>query len=132
MIARTILTAVPYVFCFLLALGIAVAIMMKRPVVEGFAVKDLTKIPWWAWIAMGLLWMLVVYLIADGDSLRSKIKQVASGRFGVTTEYLRSAITLSSFLYAFSIFSNSLPLLRVVRAYGRGCGRERERVLDWG
>ena len=26
-----------------------------------------------------------------GDSLRSKIKQVASGRFGVTTEYLRSA-----------------------------------------
>ena len=27
----------------------------------------------------------------DGDSLRSKIKQVASGRFGVTTEYLRSA-----------------------------------------
>ena len=67
MIARTILTAVPYVFCFLLALGIAVAIMMKRPVVEGFAVKDLTKIPWWAWIAMGLLWMLGVYLIADGS-----------------------------------------------------------------
>jgi glutamate synthase (NADPH) large chain len=27
----------------------------------------------------------------DGDSLRSKIKQVASGRFGVTTEYLVSA-----------------------------------------
>jgi glutamate synthase (NADPH/NADH) large chain len=26
-----------------------------------------------------------------GDSLRSKIKQVASGRFGVTTQYLRSA-----------------------------------------
>ena len=27
----------------------------------------------------------------DGDSLRSKIKQVASGRFGVTAEYLASA-----------------------------------------
>ena len=27
----------------------------------------------------------------EGDSLRSKIKQVASGRFGVTTEYLVSA-----------------------------------------
>lgn len=29
--------------------------------------------------------------LEDGDSLRSKIKQVASGRFGVTTEYLNSA-----------------------------------------
>ncbi|MGE5622349.1 MAG: glutamate synthase-related protein [Bacillota bacterium] len=29
--------------------------------------------------------------LMDGDSLRSKIKQVASGRFGVTTEYLTSA-----------------------------------------
>ena len=29
--------------------------------------------------------------LQDGDSLRSKIKQVASGRFGVTTEYLTSA-----------------------------------------
>ncbi len=29
--------------------------------------------------------------LQDGDSLRSKIKQVASGRFGVTTEYLISA-----------------------------------------
>jgi glutamate synthase (NADPH) large chain len=29
--------------------------------------------------------------LEDGDSLRSKIKQVASGRFGVTTEYLSSA-----------------------------------------
>ena len=26
--------------------------------------------------------------MANGDSMRSKIKQVASGRFGVTTEYL--------------------------------------------
>jgi glutamate synthase domain-containing protein 2/glutamate synthase domain-containing protein 1/glutamate synthase domain-containing protein 3 len=31
------------------------------------------------------------YALKDGDSLRSKIKQVASGRFGVTTEYLISA-----------------------------------------
>ena len=31
------------------------------------------------------------YALNDGDSLRSKIKQVASGRFGVTTEYLVSA-----------------------------------------
>ena len=30
-------------------------------------------------------------LLNDGDSLRSKIKQVASGRFGVTAEYLSSA-----------------------------------------
>ena len=29
--------------------------------------------------------------IREGDSLKSKIKQVASGRFGVTTEYLASA-----------------------------------------
>jgi len=29
--------------------------------------------------------------LEDGDSLRSKIKQVASGRFGVTAEYLTSA-----------------------------------------
>ena len=31
------------------------------------------------------------YALNDGDSLRSRIKQVASGRFGVTTEYLVSA-----------------------------------------
>jgi len=31
------------------------------------------------------------YELKEGDSLRSKIKQVASGRFGVTTEYLVSA-----------------------------------------
>ena len=29
--------------------------------------------------------------LEEGDSLRSKIKQVASGRFGVTAEYLNSA-----------------------------------------
>jgi glutamate synthase (NADPH) large chain len=32
--------------------------------------------------------------LVEGDSLKSKIKQVASGRFGVTTEYLVSAETL--------------------------------------
>jgi glutamate synthase (NADPH/NADH) large chain len=31
------------------------------------------------------------YEMQEGDSLRSRIKQVASGRFGVTTEYLGSA-----------------------------------------
>jgi glutamate synthase (NADPH/NADH) large chain len=31
------------------------------------------------------------YELKDGDSLRSAIKQVASGRFGVTTEYLANA-----------------------------------------
>ncbi|WP_241191419.1 glutamate synthase-related protein [Deinococcus psychrotolerans] len=35
--------------------------------------------------------LLADYELQDGDSLRSKIKQVASGRFGVTTEYLVSA-----------------------------------------
>ncbi len=33
----------------------------------------------------------VDYPLQDGDSLRSRIKQVASGRFGVTAEYLSSA-----------------------------------------
>ncbi|CBL46654.1 Ferredoxin-dependent glutamate synthase [gamma proteobacterium HdN1] len=33
----------------------------------------------------------VDYIMKEGDSLRSKIKQVASGRFGVNTEYLVSA-----------------------------------------
>lgn len=33
----------------------------------------------------------VDYALKEGDSLRSKIKQVASGRFGVTAEYLVSA-----------------------------------------
>ncbi|HLL10127.1 MAG TPA: glutamate synthase-related protein, partial [Rubrivivax sp.] len=35
--------------------------------------------------------MAVDYTLNEGDSLRSRIKQVASGRFGVTTEYLVSA-----------------------------------------
>ncbi|MGZ5892144.1 MAG: glutamate synthase-related protein, partial [Caldimonas sp.] len=35
--------------------------------------------------------IVVDFALKAGDSLRSKIKQVASGRFGVTTEYLISA-----------------------------------------
>ncbi|MEO8524857.1 MAG: glutamate synthase central domain-containing protein, partial [Caldimonas sp.] len=35
--------------------------------------------------------IVVDFALKAGDSLRSKIKQVASGRFGVTTEYLVSA-----------------------------------------
>ena len=35
--------------------------------------------------------IVVDFPLKAGDSLRSKIKQVASGRFGVTTEYLSSA-----------------------------------------
>ena len=35
--------------------------------------------------------VVVDFPLKDGDSLRSKIKQVASGRFGVTAEYLASA-----------------------------------------
>ena len=35
--------------------------------------------------------IVVDFALKAGDSLRSKIKQVASGRFGVTTEYLSSA-----------------------------------------
>jgi len=33
----------------------------------------------------------VDYTLQDGDSMRSRIKQVASGRFGVTAQYLNSA-----------------------------------------
>ena len=33
----------------------------------------------------------VDYVLQEGDSMRSRIKQVASGRFGVTAEYLNSA-----------------------------------------
>ena len=35
--------------------------------------------------------IVVDFALKAGDSLRSKIKQVASGRFGVTTEYISSA-----------------------------------------
>ena len=40
---------------------------------------------------LGAKVITVDYELKAGDSMRSKIKQVASGRFGVTTEYLASA-----------------------------------------
>ena len=51
------------------------------PVVAGTKVSDI----------IGAKVIEADYVLRDGDSLRSKIKQVASGRFGVTTEYLVSA-----------------------------------------
>ena len=51
------------------------------PVVAGTKVSDV----------IGAKVIEADYTLQDGDSLRSKIKQVASGRFGVTTEYLVSA-----------------------------------------
>ena len=51
------------------------------PVVAGTKVSDL----------LGPRVVEADYVLQAGDSLRSKIKQVASGRFGVTTEYLASA-----------------------------------------
>ena len=51
------------------------------PVAAGTMVSDI----------IGSKVMAADYAMKAGDSLRSKIKQVASGRFGVTTEYLVSA-----------------------------------------
>ena len=51
------------------------------PVTAGTMVSDI----------IGSKVMVADYALKAGDSLRSKIKQVASGRFGVTTEYLVSA-----------------------------------------
>ena len=51
------------------------------PIVAGTKVGDV----------LGHQVMAADYELQAGDSLRSKIKQVASGRFGVTTEYLVSA-----------------------------------------
>ncbi len=51
------------------------------PVVQGTKVSDV----------LGAGVIEVDFELKGGDSLRSKIKQVASGRFGVTTEYLVSA-----------------------------------------
>ena len=50
----------------------------------------------WNWLdpVLGIVGAGVIasdYELSEGDSLRSRIKQVASGRFGVTTEYLLSA-----------------------------------------
>ena len=51
------------------------------PITAGTKVSDV----------LGAKVMAADYELQAGDSLRSKIKQVASGRFGVTTEYLSSA-----------------------------------------
>jgi glutamate synthase (NADPH/NADH) large chain len=51
------------------------------PIAEGTKVGDV----------IGAKVMVADYALKAGDSLRSKIKQVASGRFGVTAEYLSSA-----------------------------------------
>jgi glutamate synthase domain-containing protein 3 len=59
--------------------------------------RDFSKgVPNWvrAWDSDGIICRIANKVMAStlaGDSLRSKIKQVASGRFGVTAEYLASA-----------------------------------------
>jgi glutamate synthase (NADPH) large chain len=55
--------------------------MKGIPIVDGTKVSDV----------IGAKVTEADYELKAGDSLRSKIKQVASGRFGVTTEYLVSA-----------------------------------------
>jgi len=55
--------------------------MKGIPIAEGTKVSDI----------IGTKVISIDYALKAGDSLRSKIKQVASGRFGVTTEYLVSA-----------------------------------------
>ncbi len=55
--------------------------MRGEPIAEGTHFSDI----------IGKGDIIVDYPLQAGDSLRSKIKQVASGRFGVTTEYLVSA-----------------------------------------
>ncbi|TMH10398.1 MAG: glutamate synthase subunit alpha, partial [Betaproteobacteria bacterium] len=58
-----------------------------RNELKGIPIKDGTKVS----EVVGDKVVVADYELKDGDSLRSKIKQVASGRFGVTTEYLVSA-----------------------------------------
>jgi glutamate synthase domain-containing protein 2/glutamate synthase domain-containing protein 1/glutamate synthase domain-containing protein 3 len=58
-----------------------------RNEMKGIPIADGTKIS----DIVGNKVIAVDYALKGGDSLRSKIKQVASGRFGVTTEYLVSA-----------------------------------------
>jgi glutamate synthase domain-containing protein 2 len=58
-----------------------------RNELKGIPIKDGTKVS----EVVGEKVIEADYALKDGDSLRSKIKQVASGRFGVTTEYLVSA-----------------------------------------
>ncbi len=58
-----------------------------RNELKGIKITDGTKVS----DVIGTKVIEADYAMKDGDSLRSKIKQVASGRFGVTTEYLVSA-----------------------------------------
>jgi glutamate synthase (NADPH/NADH) large chain len=58
-----------------------------RNELKGIPIKDGTKVS----EVVGEKVIEADYALKEGDSLRSKIKQVASGRFGVTTEYLVSA-----------------------------------------
>jgi glutamate synthase domain-containing protein 3 len=58
-----------------------------RSEMKGIPIADGTKVS----EVIGAKVVEVDYTLKAGDSLRSKIKQVASGRFGVTTEYLVSA-----------------------------------------
>lgn len=58
-----------------------------RNEMKGIPIADGTKVS----EVIGAKVIEADYVMKAGDSLRSKIKQVASGRFGVTTEYLVSA-----------------------------------------
>ncbi|HEX6018551.1 MAG TPA: glutamate synthase-related protein [Burkholderiaceae bacterium] len=58
-----------------------------RNELKGIAIGDGTKLS----DVIGAKVVEADYALKAGDSLRSRIKQVASGRFGVTTEYLVSA-----------------------------------------
>jgi glutamate synthase (NADPH/NADH) large chain len=58
-----------------------------RNEMKGIPITDGTKVS----EVIGAKVIAADYVMKAGDSLRSKIKQVASGRFGVTTEYLVSA-----------------------------------------
>ncbi|RZT95122.1 glutamate synthase-related protein [Rivibacter subsaxonicus] len=58
-----------------------------RNELKGIPIADGTKLS----EVVGAKVIAADYALKAGDSLRSKIKQVASGRFGVTTEYLVSA-----------------------------------------
>ncbi|MES2089670.1 MAG: glutamate synthase-related protein [Pseudomonadota bacterium] len=58
-----------------------------RQELKGIPIKQGTKVS----DVIGSNVVEVDYEMTEGDSLRSRIKQVASGRFGVTTEYLVSA-----------------------------------------
>ena len=58
-----------------------------RPELRGIPIKEATTLS----AVIGKDVVEVDMPLQPGDSLRSKIKQVASGRFGVTTEYLTSA-----------------------------------------